>query len=106
MRKILFIVALIFTSNLMGADLPRTTIRLIPRTDPNVDNSMYEFKIAYEHVDAYGNSGIFFKKELVLVSDYTVKTMTKEEKLNEQLRKIAEIKEEIRNLPPAIEPIR
>lgn len=53
--------------------LPEIEVKKIPQTDAGVDNSAYEFKVPYEHVDDYGNKGVFFRKETVPAIEYEKK---------------------------------
>ena len=66
------------------------------RTDAEVDNSTYEIKTPYEVKDDYGNMATFYKKEVVLCTEYDERIAKEKEELIKQTEEL-QTKEEILN---------
>jgi len=68
------------------------------RTDAEVDNSTYEIKTPYEVKDDYGNIATFYKKEVVLCTEYDATIAKQQEELVKQQEELQTKVEIINNL--------
>jgi len=67
---------------------PQIQITRIERTDVEVDNSKYEFKIPYEVEDDFGNKGTFYRKEERLCSEYDAQIAKEKLAAQQSLEKV------------------
>lgn len=77
---------------------PKTEIKKVERTDGDVDNSYYEFKIPYDVEDDYGNKATFYKKETKLCVEYDKEIADQIATHQEEIVKLSEKKVELEEI--------